>query len=270
MKKKVNWFEGFTFLITGGSSGIGLAICKQLSRENAKVIAISYDEKEFISAKNDLGDLEKNVEFFKCDITDSYARHALIEKIKSKNEPLAGLINAAGITTYGPFFQTPTEAINKMLNINFTGTILFIKELFPLILENPYSSYKYLGFISSTSGGAPMAYIGGYPGTKAGVEMFLRSLKLELPEEVKILMIRPGPVRTNLYNNAVIAPGANISTLFKYEKYMFITPSQVATPFIKAIKKRKEGIIYPNFTTRILVKLMSGFKKQFSKMLVRN
>ena len=70
--------------------------------------------------------------------------------------------------------------------------------------------------------------------------------------------------------NAVITPGANISTLFKYEKHMFITPSQVATPFIKVIKKRKEGIIYSNYITRILVKLMSGFKKQFSKMIVRN
>jgi len=253
-----SWFKGMTFIVTGGSSGIGLAISKVLSKESAKVIAVSYNEEEFISARNELGDLQKNVEFFRCDITNNKDRQSLVEYLRAHTGQLAGLINVAGITTYGPFFKTPIQAISRMLNINFTGTILFIREVFPLILENPKSTNKYLGFVSSTSGGAPFVYIGGYPGTKAGVEMFLRSLKLEMPEDVKILMIRPGPVKTNLYNNAVIAPGSNISTLFKFEKRMFISPMDVATPFIQAIKKKKQGIFYPNFTTKLLVKLMSG------------
>ena len=253
-----SWFEGMTFIVTGGSSGIGLGISKILSKESAKVIAVSYNEEEFASAKTELGDLQMNVEFFKCDITNNQDRQGLIEYLRNYSGQLAGLINVAGITTYGPFFKTPTQAINRMLNINFTGTILFIRDIFPLILENSTSKYKYLGFVSSTSGGAPFVYIGGYPGTKAGVEMFLRSIKLEMPEDVKILMIRPGPVKTNLYSNAVIAPDSDITALFKFEKRMFILPIEVATPLIQAIKKGKQGIIYPNFTTKLMVKLMSS------------
>ncbi len=258
VSKEYPWFKGMNFIVTGGSSGIGLAISKLLSKEDARVIAVSYNEEEFMLAKTELGEYQKNVEFFRCDITNSEDRQSLIEKLKPYSQSLAGLINVAGITTYGPFFKTPPQAIDRMLNINFTGTILFIREIFPLILENSISTIKYLGFVSSTSGGAPFVYIGGYPGTKAGVEMFLRSLRLEMPEDVKIVTIRPGPVSTNLYNNAVIAPGSNITALFKFEKKMFISPEEVAIPLIQAIKKRKQGIIYPNFTTKLLVKLMSG------------
>jgi short-subunit dehydrogenase len=277
MKKKTeeySWFNGMTFIVTGGSSGIGLAITKVLSKENAHVIAISYDEKEFTSAKADLGELQKNVEFIKCDITNSQDRRYLIESLENSSQSLTGLINVAGITTYGPFFKTSPQAINRMLDINFTGTILFIREVFPLILENSKSTNKYLGFVSSTSGSAPFVYIGGYPGTKAGVEMFLRSLKLEMPKDLKIVMIRPGPVETNLYKNALIAPDSKIATLFNFGKRMFISPLDVATPLIHAIKRGKEGIIYPNFTTKLLVKMMSsrilgkGFSKQVAKYMM--
>ena len=216
--KNYPWFNKMSFIVTGGSSGIGLGICNLLAKNGAKVIAISYKEEEFISAKEVLGYLQDKVEFFRCDIIDSKDRQALTEYLRAHVGQLAGLINVAGVTTYGPFFDTPPQAINRMLNINFTGTILFIREIFPLILENSELKYKYLAYVSSTSGGAPFVYIGGYPGTKAGVEMFLRSLKLEMSKKVKVLMIRPGPVKTNLYNNAVIAPGYDISTLFKFEK----------------------------------------------------
>ena len=100
------------------------------------------------------------------------------------------------------------------------------------------------------------------------------AMELEMSKKVKVLMIRPGPVKTNLYNNAVIAPGYDISTLFKFEKRMFITPIEAATPLIKAIKKGKEGILYPNFSTKLLVKLMSsriigkGFSKQMAKFMM--
>jgi len=135
------------------------------------------------------------------------------------------------------------------------------------VLKNQTTDLKYLGFISSTSGDAAMANLGGYPATKAGVEMFLRCMELECPKNVKILAIRPGPVKTNLYNDVTSAPDYNIKDLLESSKKMQVLPEDVASVYVKAIKKKRRGIIYPNFGTKIMVKLMK--RKIFAKLMAK-
>lgn len=265
--RKIPWFDKKTFVVTGGSSGIGLAISRQLSREGAKVIAVSFNPLEFPVAQAQLDQDQQSIDFFKCDITSSIDRDALKQYIMGKERSLAGVINAAGITTYGPFFQTPVKALQKLADVNFTGTMLFIREIFPLVLQDQPSETKYVGFISSTSGGSAMANLGGYPATKAGVEMFLRCLELECPKNVKILAIRPGPVKTNLYNNVPSAPDYNIQDLLESSTKMQVLPEKVASVFIKALRKKRGGIIYPNFGTRIMVKALGS--KFIAKMMAK-
>ncbi|MHA1112445.1 MAG: SDR family NAD(P)-dependent oxidoreductase [Promethearchaeota archaeon] len=257
-KNHVAWFSGKTFIVTGGSSGIGLAISQQLAEEGAKVIAISYDPEEFPVAQSQLDENQTNIEFVKCDIAIAQDRVSLKNKIMDSKVSIAGLINNAGITTFGPFFETPSEAIKRNLDVNFTGTVMFIRELFPLVLNNEEIETKYLGFMSSTSAKAPMGLIGGYPATKAGMEMILRTLGLELPKKVKILAVRAGPVKTNLYSNSVTAPGFDINVLAKNGERMFLEPEKVASVFVKAIRKKKSGVKHASFGARMMVAMMKG------------
>jgi len=261
------WFDGKTFVVTGGSSGIGFAISQQLAQEGAKVIAVSYNPKEFPIAQSKLDVDQQNIEFFRCDITNSEDREALKLFISNQERSLAGIINAAGITTYGPFFDTPVTALKKLYDINFSGTILFIRDIFPLVLKEQTTDIKYLGFISSTSGATPMAHFGGYPATKVGVEMFLRCLELESPKNVKMLAIRPGPVKTNLYSDVESVPDYNIKMLIDSSGKMQLLPENVASVFVRAIRKKKRGIIYPNFGTKIMVLLLK--RKFIAKLLMK-
>ncbi|OLS16062.1 MAG: hypothetical protein RBG13Loki_0304 [Promethearchaeota archaeon CR_4] len=70
------------------------------------------------------------------------------------------------------------------LQINFVGTLLFTKEIFPLCI--PFTPSKkdvrYLTFTSSASAVVPLPFVGGFRGTKAGVEIALRVIKLEVPK----------------------------------------------------------------------------------------
>ncbi|QEE14466.1 SDR family NAD(P)-dependent oxidoreductase [Promethearchaeum syntrophicum] len=264
---KIPWFDKQTFVVTGGSSGIGFAISQKLAQEGAKVIAVSYNPTEFSIAQSKLDADQQNIEFFKCDITNSEDRESLKQFISSRERSLAGIINAAGITTYGPFLKTPISALKKLYDINFTGTILFTRDILPLVLNDQTTDLKYLGFISSTSGIAAMPYFGGYPATKAGVEMFLRCMELEYPKNVKILSIRPGPVRTNLYNNVTTAPDYNIKRLLDSRFQLKVLPEVVASAFVRAIKKKKHGIIYPKFGTKISARFMK--RKMIAKLMMK-
>ena len=102
---------------------------------------------------------------------------------------------------------------------------MLIREIFPLVLNDDSIDTKYLGFTSSTSAKAGMGLIGGYPGTKAGMEMFLRTLDMEKLENVKILAIRAGPVNTNLFKNSVSAPGFDIQVMKNLGERSFLEPS---------------------------------------------
>ncbi len=265
--KKKPWFFGKTFIVTGGSSGIGLAISWHLAEEGAKIIAISHNPEEFPIARFHLDANKTEIEFKKCDITVAADRASLKKYIIDNDISLTGIINNAGITTFGPFFETPADAIERNLDVNFTGTILFIREIFPLILNNDNIETKYLCFTSSTSAKAGMGLIGGYPGTKAGMEMFLRTLGYEGLKGVKILAIRAGPVNTNLYNNCVTAPNFDIQVLKGRGKGMFLEPEKVASVLIKAIRKKRSGVIHASFSATLMVALTKG--KRFGKFITK-
>lgn len=228
---------------------------------------MSFNPQEFPLAQTQLYHDQQSIEFFKCDITSVDDRVSLKQYILAQERSLAGVINAAGITTYGPFFETPVRALQKLADVNFTGTMLFIRDIFPLVLQDHPSETKYLGFISSTSGGSAMANLGGYPATKAGIEMFLRCMELECPKNVKILAIRPGPVKTILCKNVDSAPDYNIQDLLKSSTKMQVLQEKVASVFVKALRKKRGGIIYPNFGTKIMVKALES--KFFAKMLAK-
>ena len=265
MSKKKPWFTDKYFIITGGSSGIGLEVSKELLLNGAKLIISSYDSKEFDDARIVLEAIPNSngkFEFYKCDITNAEDRIALREELEKKDYDIAGIINNAGITTYGPFFKTPSKHIQSLVNTNFVGSIMFTRDLFPLCLTQAClnnGELKYIIFMSSTSAIVPFPFIGGYSGTKRGVEFFLESLSHELPKNVKILRMRPGNVYTNLYKNALQADCADINDLLETTENMKvnITPDKVAKPLVKAIIKKKSGHMYPNLKTKLFFGLLA-------------
>jgi short-subunit dehydrogenase len=182
----------------------------------------------------------------------------LKEYLESSNQRYAGLIHCAGIMTYGPFLETPMEKILRLIRVNFEGTILLTRKIIPLMLSQSQIDFVYLVHISSGVAMMELPYWGAYPATKAGADMFFRSLKYELPESVKILQIRPGAVRTNMYSSAFTTQDADVSKMVQATCSSFNKPEQVARKLVNAIDKRKTGIIYPNLAIRFHIKLLNA------------
>ncbi|MHA2225700.1 MAG: SDR family NAD(P)-dependent oxidoreductase [Candidatus Hodarchaeales archaeon] len=252
---KRSWFSNHTFLITGGSSGIGLEISKNLLLNDANVIMVSNNPTEFEEVKSMLSYPRHRMDFFKCDITDEEDRSNIQKYLQSRSSDLVGIINCAGITTFGRFFETPIDSLKQLIRVNFEGTILLTRMIFPLLLASS-PRLRYLVYISSVSTTLELPFFGVYPGTKAGVDMFFRSLKHELPKSVKILIIRPSAVDTQLYAKGATAPDANVIPRLEKAKKFFIKPEQVAHTLVQAIIKKKAGVIYPNRVTKVQLWIM--------------
>ncbi|MFW9777887.1 MAG: SDR family NAD(P)-dependent oxidoreductase [Candidatus Heimdallarchaeota archaeon] len=249
------WFAGKTFLITGGSSGIGLALSKRLASHGAHLVIVSHDPSEFVLARKNLRTYDHQINYQDCDITDAASREILKTSLEAKITDFAGLINCAGVITFGPFFSIPSGVLEHVVRVNLLGTLLMIREIFPTILDNS-RGIVYLAFISSTSAILPIPFFGSYPGSKAGLEVLLRSLRQELPSKVKTLVIRPGQVDTALYSKAQTAPGSKVIPLIQNIKWNLLQPDRVAQTMAAAIIAKKSGFMYPNWATHIQTAIM--------------
>ncbi len=186
--------EILTALITGTSSGIGLAISKKLLGLGYKVYGISRNysndlklEKNYIHIEKDLSDLKKIKE---------------LKSLSKEIESLDLLILNAGIGLIGFHEELDEEKMISMLNTNFTSAILLTKYFLKKIKENKGK----IIFISSSTASKASPLASAYSATKAGISHFADSLFEEVRKfDVKIFTIEADIVNTNFYNDTRIS-----------------------------------------------------------------
>ncbi len=256
-----SWFENKYFVLSGGTSGIGLEITRHLINEGARVITFTLFEDEIINLPEDLKKaIDKKKLFVKqSDVTIDEDRKSIVEFVKELGveKEIVGLINCAGITNYGPYDGTEIKDIKDVISTNYMGTVLLTRDFLPLLKESSKSGLTYIGFVSSITAVIPFPYFGLYASTKAAVESFLNNLKTELPRNLKILMIRAPFVKTRLFERARNVDGYEMTLLAKKVENTALEPEVIGRAFVNALKKKKQGIIYPNFATRLQVWLMT-------------
>lgn len=186
--------ENKNFIVTGGSDGLGLAICKNLVAKGANVAVISrkiYDERNS----------QSKTKFFQCDITDSNQVENTIESIINEFKTIDGLINCAGIwQKTNKFEEISLKEISEVISVNLTGLIFVTNKVLPYLKERKESS---LVNIASKSGTRPMDLQTVYCASKYGVKGFTDTLKLELKgSAVKVLGFYPSGMNTKMFEKA--------------------------------------------------------------------
>ncbi len=277
MSTKRPWFYGRKFIITGGTTGIGFEITKRFLEAGAKALIISHSKEELEDAKGKLHNFDDKLETFQCDVSkyedvEKFAKY--VEAQKDKDFLYGGLIECVGITNFGPFFESQLKDLIYIIRVNIEGTVTVTHQILPKVLEKNGKEMTYLTFISSVAALAEFPYFGLYSATKVAMEHFFNSLSKELPKTVKLLMIRPGAVKTRFYERAKNAPGHDMRILAEKTKSYFTTPDKVAKTFVNAIIKKKTGIIYPSFSTKLQASLLTNrligpfLKKSYFKQIM--
>lgn len=193
--------KGKTLIVTGAGSGIGKEITQTLLGRGAKVVAVDLRQESLIKLLDELGVKSKSVTTYVLDISDRSAVEALLAKIKAEYIHIDGLINNAGIIQ--PFVKVNDlsyKAIDKVMNVNFFGTLYMTKTFLPILLERPEA---YILNVSSMGGFLPVPGQSVYGASKAAVKLFTEGLFAELLDtKVRVSVVFPGATNTNIAQNS--------------------------------------------------------------------
>jgi NAD(P)-dependent dehydrogenase (short-subunit alcohol dehydrogenase family) len=182
-------------LVTGCSSGLGLATARHLAAQGIPVLATVLAAEE----ATPLAGLER-VETFVCDITDDDQVARLRAAIDARGGGLRGLVNNAGIAHYGLLTETSVDALRSVFEVNVFGMHRVTKAVVDLVV----ASRGRIVNVSSISGTLSSPTMGVYAMTKHAVESFTDSLAAELVERgVHVCAVAPGNYASSLIAHLV-------------------------------------------------------------------
>jgi NAD(P)-dependent dehydrogenase (short-subunit alcohol dehydrogenase family) len=184
--------EGKIALITGGSTGIGLATAILFQKEGAKVIVTGRTQSSLDEAQKELG---PDALVLKADASKLEDTVSVVEQIKAKFGRIDILFANAGVATFSPAAQVDEAAFDNMFDINVKGLFFTVQKALPLISSG--GSILLNASVVSRKG-FPGTSV--YSATKAAVRSFGRTLAAELAAQgIRVNTISPGPISTPIY-----------------------------------------------------------------------
>lgn len=182
-----------TILITGGTTGIGLATAQLLQAQGARVLVTGRNPETLAAARATLGADAIVLASDSASLTDAQGIGAAVQKHAAK---LDGVFLNAGIGQFGPIEAMTPKHFDDMFNVNVRGLFFQLQSLLPL-LANPSSVVLNASVVAQL--GFPTTSL--YSATKAAVVSLGKSLAVELaPRGIRINTISPGPISTPIYN----------------------------------------------------------------------
>ena len=234
----MSFFADKVIIVTGASSGIGLASARLFGREGAKVVmaARSLDRLEALA-----GGVapEDRVLCVKCDVSREEECRALVEKTVERFGRIDILVNNAGISMRAMFNDLDLKVIHSLMDVNFWGTVNCTKYALPWLLK---SRGSVVGVIS-IAGYSALPARTGYSASKYAVRGFLDTLRIEhLKDGLNVLVFAPGYTSSNVRNAALTADGSPQGDT-PLEEGKLMSAEEVAARLAKALRRRRSEVI---------------------------
>lgn len=241
------------FVVTGAGGGIGGALVSTLLGRGAKVATVDLKDASLQNLKQSLGDKAKDISTHPLDIADRKSVAALPAAVMKAHGRVDALINCAGIVQ--PFVKVNDldyGVIERVMNVNFYGTLYMTKAFLPHLLERPEA---YIANVSSMGGFLPVPGQSVYGASKAAVKLLTEGLYAELLQtNVRVSIIFPGATNTDITKNSGVKAPSSANSEAAKQSIQMLSPGEVAEIIVSGIEKNKPQI-FTGKDSRLMNKL---------------
>lgn len=243
-----------TALVTGASSGIGLAVAKALLEAGYTVVGTSRDPDAIPADRRVAG-----VRYVALDLNDP----ASIARCAAEAGDVDVLVNNAGESQSGPFEELPVDALTRLFQLNVIGQVELAQALLPGMRARGYGRVVMIG---SMLGSLPLAFRSSYCAAKAALRTFASAARPELaPFGVWLTTVEPSSINTGISQRRTRYAGADspfeprfshvIETLDAREK-LGISADQVAAKVLEAVRAERPRPLYAVGDNSVMAFLM--------------
>ncbi|MEP9348733.1 SDR family NAD(P)-dependent oxidoreductase [Xanthobacter sp. KR7-225] len=183
-----------TVIVTGGASGIGLAVVEALLAEGWRVLAADIVEASLDTARAALAAHGDTVRFARLDVTQEAQVANVVKDAEADFGPLMGVVNSAGIAADIPALETSPDLFRKILDVNVVGSFLVAREAAKAMAARHAGSIVNIASVSGMRGNLGRT---AYGASKGAVIQLTQILAVEFaPLGIRVNSISPGPIET--------------------------------------------------------------------------
>jgi len=195
--KKILMCEDKVALVTGGGSGIGLAICRTLAREGASVVIIDVDKEIGEAAREGILQTGANALFVQCDVSDPQSVKAAVAATVKTYDRLECIVNNAAISLDAEITDIDDAEFDRLVGINIRGVYLFLKHGIRQMRKQGTGGS--IVNIASVGGVVGTPLITAYTMSKHAVVGLTRGVAVEQgPHGIRVNAVCPGPTHTSM------------------------------------------------------------------------
>jgi short-subunit dehydrogenase len=249
--------------ITGASSGIGKALAIELSKQGASLL-LSARNKEKLEEVKKQCENSSSIKILSLDLENhSSVSEKVIEAINWCGR-VDVLVNNGGVSQRSLAKDTLLKVDEKIMDINYLGTVALTKALLPHFIENKKGQFVVTTSIVGKIG-TPLR--SSYAASKHALHGFFDSLRAEIHRyNIAVTLVCPGFVQTNVSINALTGDGSAQNTMDSATKNG-IHPEKFAKLMAKAIYKKKEEVYIAGAKEKLGVYAKRFYPKLLSKMI---
>ena len=231
-KDKVVW-------ITGASSGIGEYLTYAFAEQGAKLVLSSRKEKELLRVKNNCPK-DTDIMVLPLDVADFDRIPEKVEQVIERFSFINILVNNAGISQRELIINTKFEVDQRIMNVNYLGTIALTKAVLPFMVKQQFGQFV---VISSVLGKFGVSHRSAYAASKHALHGYFDSLRAEVVDEnIKVSIICPGYVQTNVTINALKGDGSANNEMAPTTQNG-LEPAVFARKALRVIASEKEEVL---------------------------
>ncbi|MFI5131672.1 MAG: SDR family NAD(P)-dependent oxidoreductase [Chitinophagales bacterium] len=185
-------------IVTGGGSGIGLAIAEKFTKNGIDTVIVGRDEEKLKTAKSQLGDC---CHLMICDISNLGSIPALIKKVIAQFGKIDILVNNAGINMKKDFIEVTDEEFQRVITTNLCSVFAMSREVVKEMLKKGNGSIINISSMAAQYG---LPRVIAYSASKTAIDGMTRAMAVELsPKGIRINAIAPGFIETDMTAKAL-------------------------------------------------------------------